>query len=85
MAYMKSMCKGEVANHLLACMRKDSLNCYEDVGNMFKYLQTLYQDTNRIINAKMELRYLIIKDAKFQFFLLQFVLLAQDVGLAASE
>jgi hypothetical protein len=42
MAYVKSMCKGEAANHLLACMRKDSLNCYEDVGDMFEHLQTLY-------------------------------------------
>jgi hypothetical protein len=55
MAYMKSMCKEEAVNYLLTCMRKDSLNHYEDVGDMFKYLQTLYQDANRIINAKMEL------------------------------
>jgi hypothetical protein len=85
MAYIKSMCKEEAANHLLTHMRKDSPNRYEDVDNMFKHLQTLYQDTNRVINAKMELRRLIIKDTKFQSFLSQFVLLTQDAGLAASK
>jgi hypothetical protein len=33
----------------------------------------------------MELRRLMMKDAKFQSFLSQFVLLAQDAGLATSE
>jgi hypothetical protein len=85
MAYMKSICKGEAANHLLARMRKDSPNHYKDMGDIFKHLQTLYQDANRVINAKIELQHLMIKDAKFQSFLSQFVLLAQDAGLTTSE
>jgi hypothetical protein len=35
---MKSMCKGEAANHLLARIRKDSLNCYENMNDMFEHL-----------------------------------------------
>jgi hypothetical protein len=38
MVYVKSICKGEATNYLLARMRKDSLNCYEDVGDMFEHL-----------------------------------------------
>jgi len=85
MAYVKSMCKGEAANHLLARMRKDSPDRYHDVDDIFDHLRTLYQDANRVINAKMELRRLMMRDTKFQPFLSQFVLLAQDAGLAASE
>jgi hypothetical protein len=84
-AYIKSICKEEAANHLLAHIRKDSPNHYKDIGNIFKHLQTLYQDANRVINTKIELRRLIIKNTKFQSFLSQFVLLTQDTGLAASE
>ncbi|QKX58439.1 uncharacterized protein TRUGW13939_11249 [Talaromyces rugulosus] len=85
MAYVKSMCKGEAANHLLARMRKDSPDRYHDVDDIFDHLRTLYQDANRVINAKMELRRLMMRDTKFQPFLSQFVLLAQDAGLATSE
>jgi hypothetical protein len=38
MAYVKSMCKGEVANYLLARIRKDSLNYYKDIDDIFKHL-----------------------------------------------
>jgi hypothetical protein len=37
MAYVKSICKEEAVNHLLARMRKDLLNYYEDMGNIFEY------------------------------------------------
>jgi hypothetical protein len=84
-AYVKSICKREAANHLLTRIRKNSPNHYKDVGDMFKHLQTLYQNTNKVINTKIELRHLMIKDTKFQSFLSQFILLAQDTGLAASK
>jgi hypothetical protein len=37
MAYVKSIYKRETANHLLARIRKDSLNYYEDMGDMFEH------------------------------------------------
>ncbi|QKX54782.1 uncharacterized protein TRUGW13939_05769 [Talaromyces rugulosus] len=85
MAYVKGMCKGEAANHLLPRFRKDSAQRYQDVGDIFEHLRTIYMDENRVINAKMELRRLAMRDSKFQIFLSKFTLLAQEAGLALSE
>lgn len=85
LAYVKSMCKGEAANHLLPRFRKDSPQRYQDVSDIFEHLRTIYIDENRVINAKMELRRLTMRDMKFQTFLSKFALLAQESGLASSE
>lgn len=85
MAYVKSMCKGDAANHLLPRFRKDSLQRYLDVEDIFDHLKTLYMDENRVVNAKMELRRLVMRDMKFQAFLSKFTLLAQESGLSAAE
>lgn len=42
-------------------------------------------DENRVVNAKMELRRLVLKDSKFQTFLSKFTQLAQEAGLAITE
>jgi hypothetical protein len=85
MQYVKSMCKGEAANHLLPRFRKDSPVRYRDVDDIIDHLKTLYLDENRVINAKVQLRRLFMRDMKFQTFLSQFALYAQESELATSS
>uniref|UniRef100_A0A093UM55 Transposon Tf2-6 polyprotein n=1 Tax=Talaromyces marneffei PM1 TaxID=1077442 RepID=A0A093UM55_TALMA len=85
MQYVKSMCKGEAATHLLPRFRKDSPQRYRDAEDIIEHLKTLYMDENRIVNAKSKLRRLYMKDSKFQVFLSQFALYAQESELATSQ
>jgi hypothetical protein len=83
--YVKSMCEGEAADHLMARMRDDAVDPYLDAGDMFEHLDTIYLDANREINAKTEFRQLIQKTIRFQTFLSKFNLLALDAKKARSE
>lgn len=82
MQYVKSMYKGEATNHLLPQFHKDSPQQYHDIDNIIDHLKTLYIDENQVINTKGQLRHLFIKDSKFQTFLSQFALYAQESELA---
>lgn len=85
MQYVKSMCKGEAAEHLLPRFRKDSPQRYNDVEDMFEHLKTIYQDANRVTSAKRKFRRLFMNDMKFQEFLSKFVLLAQEAEFLAAQ
>jgi hypothetical protein len=83
--YVKSMCEGEAADHLMARMRDDAVDPYLDADDMFEHLDTVYLDANREINAKTEFRQLTQKTMRFQTFLSKFNLLALDAKKARSE
>ncbi|KAE8548992.1 hypothetical protein EYB25_009375 [Talaromyces marneffei] len=85
MHYVKSMCEGDAAEHLLPRFRNDSPYRYCDVQDIFDHLKTLYMDENRVVNAKMKLRRLVMREMKFQTFLSQFTLLAQESRLSQEE
>ncbi|EED12557.1 conserved hypothetical protein [Talaromyces stipitatus ATCC 10500] len=76
--YVKLMCEGDAADHLMARMRDDSPDPYLDATDMFEHLDTIYLDANREINAKAEFRQLAQKSLRFQTFLSKFNLLAMD-------
>ena len=63
--YVKSMCEGEAADHLMARMRDDAVDPYFDANDMFEHLDTVYLDANREINAKSDFRQLIQKMVRF--------------------
>jgi hypothetical protein len=83
--YVKSMCEGDAADHLMARMRDDSPDPYLDADEMFEHLDTIYLDANREINAKADFRVLMQKNMRFQTFLSKFNLLAMDAKKARSE
>jgi hypothetical protein len=83
--YVKSMCEGDSADHLMARMRDDSPDPYLDADEMFEHLDTIYLDANREINAKADFRVLMQKNMRFQTFLSKFNLLAMDAKKARSE
>ncbi|EED18927.1 retrotransposon polyprotein, putative [Talaromyces stipitatus ATCC 10500] len=84
-AYVKSMCEGEAAEHLLARLRDDAPDPFIDADDMIEHLDTIYLDANRVSNAKMDFRNLTQGKTRFQTFLSKFALLALDSGLSRSE
>jgi hypothetical protein len=85
MQYVKSMCEGEAAEHLLPRFRKDSPQRYHDVDDIIEHLKTIYHDANRVTSAKRAFRRLYMNDTKFQAFLSKFVLMAQESELPATQ
>lgn len=85
MQYIKSMCEGEAADHLVPRFKKDSPERYSDADDIIEHLKTIYHDANLASKAKRKLRRLFMNDAKFQDFLSQFVLTAQEAELPASQ
>jgi hypothetical protein len=85
MQYVKSMCEGEAAEHLLPRFRKDSPQRYRDVNDIIEHLKTIYHDANRVTSAKRTFRRLYMNDTKFQVFLSKFVLNAQESELPATQ
>ncbi|EED14571.1 conserved hypothetical protein [Talaromyces stipitatus ATCC 10500] len=83
--YVKSMCEGDAADHLMARMRDDAADPYLDSDDMFEHLGTVYLDANREIKAKTEFRQLVQKTMRFQTFLSKFNLLALDAKKARSK
>lgn len=51
------------------------------MDDIIDHLKTLYVDENRVTNARGQLRRLFMKDSKFQTFLSQFALYAQESEL----
>jgi hypothetical protein len=86
LAYVKSRCGGRAAEHIVARSRSDAANLYRDSIDIFEHLKTIFQDVNRVLNAKGKFRRLFMKNNdKFQDFLSDFSYLAQESGLADSE
>lgn len=83
--YVKSMCEGEAADHLMACMWDNTVDPYLDSDDMFEHLDMVYLDANREINAKTKFCELKQKTMYFQTFLLKFNLLALDAKKARTE
>lgn len=83
---MKSRCGGRAAEHLVARSRSDTTNPFSDAADIFEHLKTIFQDPNRVLNAKGKLRRLFMKASdKFYDFLSEFIYLAQESCLAESE
>ncbi|EED15081.1 conserved hypothetical protein [Talaromyces stipitatus ATCC 10500] len=85
MQYVKSMCEGAAAEHLVPRLQKDSLERYRDADDMIEHLKTIYHNANSVTKAKRELRRLYMNDTKFQDFLSKFVLKAQESELPSSQ
>ena len=85
MQYVKSMCEGAAADHLVPRLQKGSPERYCDADEMIEHLKTIYHDANSVAKAKRELRRLYMNDTKFQDFLSQFVLKAQESELPSSQ
>lgn len=85
MQYVESMCEGEAADHLVPRFSKDSPERYRDADDIIEHLKTIYHDANVVSKAKRKLRRLFMNDTKFQDFLSQFVLTAQEAGFPASQ
>jgi hypothetical protein len=86
LAYVKSRCSGQAAEHLVARSRIDAFNPYRDAVDVLEHLKTIYQDVNRTLNAKARFRRLFMKNGvRFQEFLSEFSYLAQESELAEPE
>lgn len=85
MQYVKSMCEGEAAEHLIPRFQKNSPGRYRDVDDILEHLKTIYHDANKATKAKRELRRLYQNDTKFQDFLSKFVLKAQESMLPVAQ
>ncbi|KAI7969144.1 hypothetical protein EIK77_006049 [Talaromyces pinophilus] len=85
MQYIKSICKGAAADHLIPRLQKDSPERYHDTNNMIEHLKTIYHNANSVTKAKRKLRRLYMNDTKFQDFLSKFVLKAQESELPSSQ
>jgi hypothetical protein len=86
LAYVKSRCGGRAAEHLITQSRDEALNKYTDAIDVLDHLKIIYQDVNRVIQAKIKFRSLYMKPAdKFQEFLSEFSYLAQESGLSLPE
>lgn len=86
LAYVKSRCGGRAAEHIISRSRSKAMNQYQDAADIFDHLKTIFQDVNRIVNAKAKYRRLFMKASdKFQDFLSDFSYLAQESDLAESE
>jgi hypothetical protein len=86
MVYVKSRCAGRAARHIISRSRSHAMNKYRDAADIFDHLKTLFEDANRVTNAKTKYRRLFMKASDtFQEFLSEFSYLAQESELAESE
>jgi len=85
MQYVKSMCEGEAADHLLPRFRKDSPQRYRDINDIIEHLKTIYYNANHVTSATRAFQRLYMNDTKFQIFLSKFVLNAQEAELPATQ
>ncbi|KAF3393346.1 hypothetical protein DPV78_009734 [Talaromyces pinophilus] len=65
MQYVKSICEGEAADHLVPRFQKDSPEQYQNADDIIEHLKTIYHDANKVSKAKQELRRLFINNMKF--------------------
>jgi hypothetical protein len=78
-AYLKSRCKGKALQHIDLRMQEDASNLYQNVEDIFDYLESVFHNPDRKRLARTE--YLNLKiDPKQDFtdFLAEFTRLAEE-------
>jgi Zinc knuckle len=79
MAYVGGRVGGKASDHLNPRLRDDSPNRYRTADEMFKHLETIYLDPNRVVNAKREFRIMQMRpNEKYQDFLTRFLGMAAE-------
>ncbi|KGQ01369.1 hypothetical protein PAAG_11947 [Paracoccidioides lutzii Pb01] len=61
-AYVENRTEGEAARHLAPKMREDHPEKFETAEEVFEYLQGIYEDVNKLENAKVEYRRLVMRN-----------------------
>ena len=85
-AYIVGRCTGDALKHVSPRMRDGVQNEYTDAGDIFKHLESVYGDPNRIVNAKRRYHSLLMKPGdKFHSFLSEFLYLANEAGIHEDE
>lgn len=78
-AYIQNRVGGRAADHFAPCLRETAKQPYISASDIFKHLETVYLDPNRVLNAKRSFRQLRIKETdRFQYFLTTFMHLAAE-------
>ncbi len=82
-AYVISRIGGEAAGFIAPRLRSDSHEPYQDLADLFRHLTDIYDDPNRVANAKRTFRKLLmLKNDVFHTFYSTFLRLANEAHIA---
>jgi len=83
--YVESRVEGKALEHLTPRLRVDAVNPYNTAEEMFKHLESIFQNPNREANAQRDFRKLNMKmKESFQSFLSTFQHLAGEAKIPAA-
>lgn len=78
-AYVENRVGGKAADHLAPRLKDEAINKYTTAEEMFKHLECIFLDPNRVINAKRNFKSLMMKTGEpFQDFLTNFLYISGE-------
>jgi len=86
LAYVEGLLGGDAARYARERFQEEAVDPYRTVNDVLKYLQTIYEDPNRLLKAKDEFKKLYMtKTQPFHAFYVAFLQQASEAKLPASE
>ena len=86
MAYVQLQVDGEASEHIQPRLQDDAADPYTTAEDILSHLQSIYEDPNRVFNAKNEFKKLFMKNSQtFHEFYTKFLHLAGRAKIATSE
>ncbi len=86
MAYIENRTGGDAAQHLAPRLREGAANKFTTADEMFKHLENVYLDPNRLQTAKTDFRKLVMrKNDNFHEFLTKFLHLAGEANIPEDD
>lgn len=85
-AYIENRTDGNAARHLAPRMREDHPEKFTTADEIFKYLKDIYEDPNKLENAKNEYRRLVMRNGdEYHAFVTKFLHLAGEAQVPKED
>ncbi|KGM91421.1 uncharacterized protein PADG_12489 [Paracoccidioides brasiliensis Pb18] len=85
-AYIENWTDGDTAHHIALCMKENHPEQYQTAEEMFEHLKSIYEDANKLQNAKGDYHKLIMcNEDNYHEFVTKFLHLAGEVKIARGD
>ncbi|KGM91419.1 uncharacterized protein PADG_12491 [Paracoccidioides brasiliensis Pb18] len=85
-AYIENWTDGDAARHIAPCMEEDHPERYQTAEEIFEHLKSIYEDANKLQNAKSDYRKLIMRNGdNYHEFVTKFLHLAGEAKIARGD
>ncbi|ODH12532.1 hypothetical protein ACO22_06601, partial [Paracoccidioides brasiliensis] len=85
-AYIENQTDGDAAHHIAPCMEEDHPEQYQTAEEIFEHLKSIYEDANKLQNAKSDYHKLIMRNGdNYHEFVTKFLHLAGEAKIAKED